>query len=105
MLLTLLAIGAGTYVYINRKKVLKKINPASDQNFIYQSDLVQGGLNTPDDRGYTRGDKVFAFIDKLVPFWGDDDYADKVLGTEQKSLEDLKRDKQAGIDPGLYWWG
>lgn len=68
MILALTALGAAAYVYMNRNR----FNPASRDNFIYQS--VEG------DTLDTIGDYVFGGIDLVNPFNESDIHAETVYG-------------------------
>ena len=77
MVVAALLVGAGIYAYSQKEKLkaaADKVNPASDQNFVYQA--VKGDTLT------AVGDKYFAYLDLINPFNESDDYAKKVWGLE-----------------------
>ncbi len=72
-------IAVGVFVYKNSEFFKKKLNPASDQNLIYQSDFIQGTIGATMADGYTVSDHIFAAIDVINPFNESDEFAKKVL--------------------------
>ncbi len=77
MVVAALVVGTGAYVYSQKDKLkaaANKINPASDQNFVYQA--VQG------ETLEAVGDKYFAYLDLINPFNESDEYAKQVWGLE-----------------------
>lgn len=68
--LFLLVAGSAALFYMNRGKLLNKINPNSHENIIYQS--VEGETLT------TISDHAFAAIDLMNPWNESDAYAEQV---------------------------
>ncbi len=80
--LAVLGIGA-LWVYSKRENIaaaVDKLNPASDQNVIYQSDLVQNTVGHELDNGYTVADHYFAYVDLINPWNESDAFAREVWG-------------------------
>ncbi|WP_444959545.1 hypothetical protein [Microbulbifer sp. VVAC002] len=82
MILTGVAVVAVGAAWVNRGRLLDKINPASDQNIVYQGmggigDAV--GIPNTDSRGVSLDDYFFAAIDQVNPFNDSDAYSDYVI--------------------------
>lgn len=87
MVLTVLAIAGGVYVYSKSDEIkaalkgaVNKVNPAHQDNFVNQaveSVAIEGGHN-----GYSYDDHLFGAIDLINPWNKNDDYAEKVWGLQ-----------------------
>ncbi len=75
MIATVLGVGAAAFLYLNRKELINKVNPASRENFIYQS--VAGEDGTIRELDY-----VFAGLDLINPFNESDAYAEQLYGLD-----------------------
>tara|TARA_B100000446_G_scaffold185938_1_gene211035 strand:+ start:233 stop:496 length:264 start_codon:yes stop_codon:yes gene_type:complete len=75
MVVAALIVGAGVYAYSQKEKIAaaaNKVNPASNQNFVYQA--VEGDTLT------AIADKYFAYVELINPFNESDEYAKSVWG-------------------------
>jgi len=59
MLLTLLAVGAGVYVYSQRQAIADKVNPASDENIIYDDVIGGAGRAITGDEHWNLGGALY----------------------------------------------
>lgn len=82
MILIVSVAGLGLFLYAKRnaiKQAAQKVNPASDQNYIY--DGIGG--NDPDSDFVASSDRFFGAIDLINPFNDDDTYARRVWGLDK----------------------
>ncbi|WP_341937206.1 hypothetical protein [Marinimicrobium sp. C2-29] len=83
MVLTVLAVGGGLFLYSKRHLIgeaLNKVNPAHQDNFVNQTAekyAIRGEHN-----GHSYDTHLFAAVDLINPWNENDDYAQKVWGLQ-----------------------
>lgn len=70
------AVAVGTLVWLNRADLLAKVNPASQENVVWQSVNEAAGA----DNVATVADYVFGAVDLMSPWNESDYYATQVYG-------------------------